>query len=273
MLSRIEVQNPAGDTLALPFRDTSGGYVVKSIDGLGPVKAELVSTKTAPVDGGILQATRRDTRNIVMRLGITPTFAVNTATRLREYLYRFLLPKYTVQLLFYDDDVLTYIATGTVETFDTNIFGSDPEVSVSLICFDPDFYAPFPNILEGETVTTMDEEAMEYFGMANAGIILVSNITEEVPGITLHLTRPDNVIHTMNVEVDLFDGDVVTINSIPGSKSVTLNRSGIESSLLYTVEAVPSWAEFSTGINTYRLNSTVAGMPYTLSHTVKYSAI
>jgi len=273
MLSRVEVQNNRGDTLSLPLSNTSGGYLVKAIEGLDPVKATLVSTTIAQVDGAKLQTSRRDPRNITMRLGIVPNHTTSTVQGLREYLYRFLLPQASVDLKFYFDEVLEAVTSAVVETFETSLFSADPEINVSLVCYDPNFYAPFPVELSGLTVTTTDMEEMTYFGMADAGFILHVDITADVPGVTLQIARPDNIVQTLNVEADLLAGDEVVVNTIPGFKGASRIRAGISSSLLYAVDAIPEWASWASGVNLYRVNSTVAGMPYTISHTVKLSGL
>lgn len=273
MLSRVEIQNSLGDTLALPLADTSGGYLVKDISGLDPVKATLVSTTIAQIDGAQLQSTRRETRNITMRLGFVPNFYTTDVRSLRQNLYGFLMPKSLVTLRFFFDEVLYAVTVAAVETFESSMFSVDPEVNVSLICYDPDFYAPTTTTFNGTTVIGTSSNAIQYDGTSDAGFVLTLSPNASIADFAITVTHPDNKVLTLDLAASLLSGDTVVVNTIPGSKAATLTRSSSSSSLLYAVSPLSIWMGLSPGQNLFRVSSTVSGMPYSLVYTKKYGAL
>src|SRR5882757_2923024 len=94
-------------------------YVIKRIDGLGPVKADVVSSENA-VDAGNTFLSARE--------------------GLRRDLKQVIMPKTRVEMLFADDVLGQYNLVGTVESHEPDMFAKDPEVVISILCDDPYFY-------------------------------------------------------------------------------------------------------------------------------------
>ena len=138
MLTMVTVQNLAAGTLLLPLMDSSGGYSVKDIQGLDPVKATLVSSKLAQMDGGELQNARREPRNITMKLGLEPDYVTNTVASLRSNLYRYLMPKSLITFALYADDILFGSTEAVVESMENNMFSPDPANEIALYNTRPD---------------------------------------------------------------------------------------------------------------------------------------
>ena len=157
MLTAVHIYKPElgqiGDHLELPF-DASSGYVVKEIEGLGPVKADIITTEYASMDGGAYQTARGNMRNIVLQLGFDPSYESDDPFgELRRGLYPYLTPKMHVELRFLSSNFETVKILGYVESFEPSIFSAEPEVQISILCPDPYFssIAPvtvFPNIGE-----------------------------------------------------------------------------------------------------------------------------
>jgi hypothetical protein len=275
MLTKLEIQNIRSDTLALPLQDVSGGYVVKEIGGLDPVNATLTSSSTAQVDGAQLQSSNRETRNITLKLGLEPDFSPNNddVRSLRSGLYEYLMPKANVVLKFYNDDILFAVTAGTVESFENSMFSADPEVNVSIICWDPDFIAPEDAPSSGSTVSTTTTTTIAYTGTTEAGFIFTLNVNRTCAGFTLYVTHPDNTQQKYDVVTSLLSGDVVTVTTIPGSKSIILTRAGASSSLLGAVTTVSVWPNLTKGDNLFRAFASGAAIPFTMSYTPKYGAL
>lgn len=275
MLTRVDVTNSTGGTLTLPMAAHNPGYVIKSIDGLGPVKATITSTSMAQVDGSQKQSARRDIRNITAKLGFSPDYRANTIHSLRQALYNYLLPKSDVVLGFYIDDVLTMLSSGTVEDLDdTSRFSADPEMDLSVICYDPDFTAPASIRTTGSTVNTTTTVAVPYAGSSECGVIFTLNVNHSITGFTLYMTHQDNTQQKLDVTgISLVSGDVVTVNTIPGSKGIMLNHSGTKTSLLYGVDPASQWLTLKNGANVFRCTAATTGIPYTLDYTAKYAGL
>jgi Phage tail protein len=274
MLTRVDVTSVNG-TLVLPMAAHNPGYVIKNIDGLGPIKATITSTSMAQVDGSQKQSSRRDIRNITAKLGFSPDYRTNTVHTLRQALYSYLLPKTDITMGFYIDDVLTMLSSGTVEDLDdTARFSAEPEMDLSVICYDPDFVAPASVRTTGSTVNTTTTVAVPYTGSSPAGVIFTLNANHSLTGFTLYMTHQDNTQEKLDVTgVSIASGDVVTVNTIPGSKGITLNHSGTKTSLLYGVDPASQWLTLKTGANAFRCTAATTGVPYTLDYTAKYAGL
>ena len=275
MLTAVDITNSRGDTLHLPLMDTSGGYVVREVEGLDPVDAALTSSSLAQVDGAQPQSARRATRNVTMKLGFKPDYVASTVQSLRSALYPYLMPKLNVMLGFYLDDALYATTDGQVETFQNTMFTDDPEVDISILCYDPDLYAPSAitasDFSQSDSLTT---KLIQYNGTSEAGFVFTLSIDRALSDFTLVNTTPDNVRKALEVSGASFvSGDVLTINTIPGQKAVTLTRAGLTTSILYFKTAVSEWPILQNGNNQLGAFCSGAGIPWSLSYTPKYGAI
>lgn len=273
MLTMVEIQNALGDTLQLPLMDSSGGYVVKDIDGLDPVTANLVSTTMAQVDGAQFQSANLPTRNITMKLGLEPDYSVSSVSTLRTNLYDYLLPESQININFYLDGSLFATAAGVVESCLSPMFTDEPEADVSIICYDPKFYAPGLVTVSASTVPDLTTQVITYSGTSTTGVIFTLNINRTLSGFTLYNIHPDNTSEMFDVSGSFVSGDVVTLTTIPGSKSLILTRSNLQTSLLNDMTPGSDWISLMKGDNILRAYAAGAAVPFTLSYTPKYAAL
>lgn len=270
MITRVVVQNTQGNTLSLTLQDTPNGYEVRDIQGLGPVKASLVSSQMAQVDGAQPQSSRRDTRNITMKIGFKPDYIQHSVSSLRRNLYNFFAPKAVIMTSWYDDASLYAVSTATVESCENNMFSDDPEVDLSLICYDPDFLAPAPIEVDGNTVPDLSVNTIHYTGTATVGIILEIAANRDMTGFQVYNTKPDNTVQKFDFEGQILNGDVVTITSIALRKTATITRSIQTDSALFYVQAPVDWITLDQGDNDIRVYSEDDPVPYTILYTPKY---
>lgn len=270
MLTSVTVQNNRSGTLTLPLLDSSGGYSVKDIQGLDPGKAQLVSTQLATMDGGQLHNARREPRNITMKLGLEPDYVSTSVAGLRLALYDYFMPKSPVTLGFYFDEVLIGTILAVVESYEMNMFSADPEVDLSLICYDPDFYAPAPTTFSGNTVNTTVTSSINYPGNSDTGIIFTITFPSTATAIKLYNTRPDQLTQIVDILGSFSAGDQLVINTNQGSKAVTIIRSGLQIPGLAFLN--PSqWIQLMRGTNLFRAFYAPGGsLPYTVQYTAKY---
>jgi hypothetical protein len=86
----VEVTNTQGQTLVLPLEAYNDGYLLSEIEGLDPVKATLVSSSFANLDGEQQQSARREARNIVLHLDLLMGYGIPISA-LRRNLYIFFM--------------------------------------------------------------------------------------------------------------------------------------------------------------------------------------
>ena len=143
MIKSVTVTNYLGESikLELGFPEKSG-FLIQSITGLGPSKADINVSEIATNDGSIYNSARTTTRNIVFTLG----FLFNpTIEDMRQLSYKYFPLKKRVLLLF-ETDNRTCEIYGYVESNEPDIFSSQETTKISIICPDPYFYSVVPGI-------------------------------------------------------------------------------------------------------------------------------
>lgn len=273
MLTKVDVLVPQGQTVLLSLQNPANGYVVKDIDGLDPVKAVIVSSHFASMDGEEYQSSRREKRNIIIKLDLKPEYTSGTVRDLRNRLYGIFMPKTTVRLRFYEEDETFVDIYGMVESFDCPLFIKDPEATISLLCFDSDFYTPDPIIVNGNTTPYDTEILIDYEGTVETGIQLHMNVNRTLPAITIHHRLTGGSVRDLAFVAPLIAGDVLDISTVSGDKGATLLRGGISSSVLYGVSPVAIWTNLFPGSNYIRVSSGGAPIAYTIEYTNKYGGL
>lgn len=274
MLTKVEVKPGQGTLLTLPLGDASGGYVIKDIDGLDPVKATFVSSNNAQLPGATFQSSSRETRNIVMKVGLEPDFGVTTVKKLRTNLYGFLMPETPVELHLYDDEGLVVNINGRVESFETPLFVKEPEVNISIVCFDPDFVEPNPILMSGMSTSGSTETLIPYKGTVDSGVQFYLNLNRPLTTFTIYHRAPDNVIQALEFSASLISGDVLYISTVNGDKGAKLTRAGSSSSLLYGVSSQSVWVQLKkNGDNYIRVSASGAGIPFDLKYVNRYGGL
>jgi hypothetical protein len=278
MLTKVEVRTRQGDLLSLPLElEDSYGYPVLDISGLDPVKATLVSSSFAQLDGEQYHSSRRQTRNIKLQLGLDPDPETETVRALRKKLYNFFMPKSEVTLRFYDNedgDILETNIVGRVESCEAALFTAEPAVDISVMCFDPDFFEITPETTSGSTTSGETPMTIEYVGTVETGIELTLNVNRSLAGFTVYHVPPNDGIRTLDfANVPLVAGDVLKISTVTGAKGATLTRAGVTSSVLYGISPQSNWLELMPGTNTIRVYATGADIPLAIEYINKYGGL
>jgi hypothetical protein len=273
MLTKVEVFNSRGNTLMLPFKGSTSGCLVKDITGLNPVKATIVSSSFALMDGSEYQASRRESRNIVITLGLNPDQRVTDVQTLRSSLYGFFMPKTSVTLRFFMDDIAFVHIAGMIESCDAPIFSKDPEMVISVLCFDPEFVAETPIVFSATTVNDSTMRAIVYPGTVETGFILSLAVSSVLTEFTLYGVSPMGDHWAIDVSGDFVAGDVIELSTVSGNKYATLTRTGVTSSIMYAVSPMSTWFDLFPGISMVRILTNVTGSPYTITYTPMYGGI
>lgn len=274
MLERMEVSNGIGDALSLPLEDVSDGFIVRDIEGLDPVKATIVSSKFAMRNGVKYQASHTGERNIVITLGLEPDYTTATVRDLRKRLYKFFMPQQLVNLQFFHTDMPPVEIVGRAESFTASPFSQDPSGVISILCEKSPFYELSDTTIVGTTSTDPFSAAHPYSGSIETGIKLSIAITRASSGFTIFQAHPDGIENAFEFAMDLLAGDVVEINTNPGSKGARLIRDGVVSSALRGVSTTSDWLMLYPGANHLRIYE--PGTPplaYSLSYVKKYGGL
>jgi hypothetical protein len=245
---------------------------VRNIDGLGPVKADILSTQFATGDGELFQGSSVGKRNIVMTLGFNPDWEEQTMSSLRHQLYRYLLPKAWTKLRFFSDDMPTVDIEGYVESFEPNIFSQDPEVQVSIICPKPDF---------------IEVDAIVYTGLVDAGVSVLEFEYEGTveTGFEVRIDQtPANVSYVGALQVlmqqepsdpEIFISSSITVNGTYYFKLSTIRNAkrvskvaiadGAVTNLLQYVDDDSVWPSIKPGTNLFSMVAAENDQAWTLA--------
>lgn len=275
MLEKVEVLTEQGVLLTLPLQDISLGYSVQDIDGLDPVKATIVSSAFAQIDGEQYQSARREKRNIILTLGYEPDYATGTVQDLRKKLYGFFMPKQRVLLRFFQTGEPVVQIYGRVESFNSPKFQQEPKAVISILCLDPDFYDPTPVLLPGSTTSSAIETTHVYPGTVETGIIFRLLVNRAISEFTLYHRPADDSLRALEFVTasPMASGDVLTISTIPGNKYVKRTRLGVDESFLFAVSPQSNWINLFPGANKLRVFATGAAVPYQIEYTTKLGGL
>jgi len=270
----VEVSTPQGDLLSFQLDDDEASYLIQDIDGLDPVKATITSTAFAGLDGTQFQSARREERNIVITAGLNPNPLTETVRSLRNRLYAFFMPTTKVDLTFYDDEGPDVTISGVVEDAPSPLFTQEPAMNISVTCFKPDFLDVVPgHIGDGMTTSGSSGRLIAYPGTSKTGTVITLNVDRTLSDFTIYHQPPNDDLRQLDFSASLVAGDILVINSVTGSKGVTLTRGGTISSLLYGKSPQSSWIELLPGDNVITFYATGAGIPYTLDYVARYGGL
>lgn len=276
MIKSVTVTNHLGDSLTIKLGDSAEtGFLIKNIDGLGPVKASINTTDIVTGDGSYFNSARVDERNIVF------TFILNDASTIEEarlLAYKMFPVKRNINLLL-ETDIRNVKIEGYVESNSPDIFSKQETVQVSVICPDPFFRStedslvtfdgieslfefPFSNEGEEDEIVLGEIEQTKlrsilYKGDEDTGIVFSLHALGEVSQIAIYNVETRQAI---KIDTDLLmrltgqkisAGDDIIINTNKGSKSVTLIRAGENYNIFNCINRDADWLTLSQGINTF----------------------
>jgi hypothetical protein len=258
------------------FMPNDDPVLIKNIDGLGPVKAELTSTTFATGRGELYQGGSIGKRNIVLTLGFNPDWAgQQTMFSLRQLLYRYFLPQEWTKLRFYTQELPPVDIEGIVESFDPNIFSQDPEIQISILCHNPDFIDTNATIIEGVVDDGTIEQEFEYIGTADTGFELVVKHTTDNPVYTgnLIVLMRGQVFEVDPIEVDA--DQYFKLSTIPHAKRIQTVQytDGALTNLLSGVSDISVWPLIKPGNNVLSVISSENDQSWTLAYFNRFAGL
>lgn len=264
-LTRVAFTGAVNETMT--FETESSEYVIKNIDGLGPVKAALTSADNANDAGTTFLSAKDGQRNIVLTLGFAPTYSSgSTITALRNDLYKVFTPKMYVELTLTDDLLGVFKIWGRVETHEPVMFSADPEVQISIICDDPYFYKQAADIVFyiPLLVPGSDTFSINYAGKVPVGFVFEfdrtadATISDNYVALKM-LPDIDYVSPEMSLlEVPFLNGDHFRISSARGDRGATYVRGGVTYNAMVYFSGSLVGMQLEPGLNYFSLGPTFA---------------
>lgn len=140
MIQAFKIVNFMGEELYMELKkpwDT--GFLITSVTGLTFPRSEIKTSNYSNFDGSSLGGVRVEERNIVMTVVFYRDNIENLdIEQLRWKLYRYFQPKRELTL-YAINETGSFKINGYVETNEINIFSSDEQAQISILCPDPYF--------------------------------------------------------------------------------------------------------------------------------------
>lgn len=307
MIHSFAITNHLGDRIKLDlWKPETSGFLIKSITGLGPVKATVNTTEVITNDGSIFNSSRLSQRNIVFHLIFVDTIYGETIEDVRQKSYKYFPAKKMVEIVIETDNRLVR-TSGYVETNEPNIFSSREGTSISIICPDPFFYSigedgnnvtdfytidpmfefPFSNeslteplLIFGE-IQLKTEGVVTYHGDAEIGVMIYIHAIGPASNINIYNTETREV---MKIDTDklkkltgkgLVASDDIIINTSKGDKSITLVREGVSYNILNCLDKNTDWFMLEKGDNVFAFTAEtgVTNLQFRIENKVVYEGV
>lgn len=304
MIRAVTFTNYLGDSIRLVLaRPEESGFVIKSITGLGPGKANINTTEVATNDGSLFNSSRLPSRNIVVSLGYMWNDSIEDV---RQLSYKYFPIKKKLTVLIESDNRQAEIE-GYVESNDPTIFSKDEGSDISIICPNPFFYSagenginttifygveplfefPFRNeslyeklLLMGE-IRNETERVVMYNGDAEIGITITIHAIGEASNITIYNTRTREVMRIDTEKLEKFTGsgiiagDDIIICTIKGKKSISLLRNGKTTNILNCLDKNADWFQLAKGDNifAYTAETGSSNLQFRIENRIVYEGV
>lgn len=304
MIKSVTITNHLDESIKLDlFNPEESGFIIKSIEGLGPVKANINFKELATNDGAIDNSARLSSRNIVMSLQFMESPTIEE-TRLKSYKY-FPIKRNIKFLIETDSRICETI--GRVETNVPTIFSNAEGCQISILCSNPYFYSagengtnqtifygteplfefPFSNesltedLIEFGSVENRTEGTIYYDGDAEIGITIQIHAVGEAEGLVIYNTKTREIMRINDDKLKslmgsgIQAGDEITITTSRGEKGIYMLRSGVTTNILNSLEKPIKWFQLSKGDNTftYTASSGLTNLQFTIENKVIYEGV
>lgn len=283
MIKSFTVTNYLGDSIKLELgRPEKSGFLINSVSGLGPSKANINTTEVSTNDGSLFNSARLNQRNIVFEFIFVESVNRETIEDVRQKSYKYFPLKKNLDLLIETDNRIVN-TTGYVESNEPNIFSSQEGSQISIICPDPHFYSagpdgnnttvfygiesvfefPFSNesltdpLIVFGNIQNKTENVITYRGDSEIGITIQIHAIGEAGGITIYNTgtRESMRIDAIKLEAltgsGIVAGDDIIIKTQKGDKSITLIRGGKTTNILNCLDKRTDWFSLTKGDNIF----------------------
>lgn len=247
----------------LQFNGLNPAYKITNITGLSPAKATINTNAAAFMDGATFNSSKVEMRTINMAFTIEEPVEVN-----RLAIYNVLRPKKPITL-YYSSKKINVFITGYVASVDITHFDKKQKATAQIICPSPFFkniteqvnemtsvdnlfHFPFynevgtDNIIFGRITDT--EKAIVNNGGIETGLIIELYARNEIVNPKIFDYGTSEFI---GLNFTMQAGDLITINTIKGQKSISLWRNGVLTNIFNALMKNSTWLQLAPNGSVY----------------------
>lgn len=250
------LENKDGKTLQF---GASTPYTITEFSGLNPPKATINTNTTATLDGGMFNSAKLQMRSINLAFAIEENVEVN-----RLAVYEVVQPKNPINL-YYQSEMLDVFISGYVEEISPSYFAKKQIVTVSILCPFPYFKSAQQVINELSSVTKMfhfpfasTAEKEIVFGVIDTlTSVSILNRGSVKTGLTFELYAKNSITNPkifnyqtgefLAINTTMQDGDLITVTTGEGNKTITLLRDGVETNIFNLLDKNSTWLQLDIG--------------------------
>lgn len=251
------IENKYGEKLELT---NNPNYSVYQIDGLEPPTATINTSQIANFDGSHYNSSRVNERNLVIYLTIDMD-----AERNRIALYRYVKTKQYIKV-YYKNDSRDVFIEGYVESMAIGFFDQKQKVQISILCPYPHFKSVAEKNVEFTNVESnfvfpfsYTESGDAYSTLSTNSEMVVENLSDVENGIVININATGRCLNPViynhsageffKVNVDMFEGDTLVIDTRKTKKKVQLTHDGNTTNVINSIERGSTWLQLLSGDN------------------------
>lgn len=291
MFFTLILENQSGEQLNLST--TANQYMTSKIDGLNPPAGTISTSTYAGMDGSYLNNSFIEKRNVVISFQMR---GIDIVKR-RHLLYRVVKPSRYIKVYYKTTGIDVY-TEGYVETCEISNFDVLTSGQISIICPDPywystsSVYAYYSQVTGAFHFPFPESDAPFTLGVySTTDNIIIQNDGDET-GFTIRIeassdeTVPEMAAYTptiynadtgeyLQIKGDILKGDVITITTKTGNKTVTLTRNGVNSNIINRLVSGSVWLSLREGKNTFHVQAVrgVKNLKVTMMHRNAYLGV
>lgn len=287
MIESITITNDLDESITLELANPGkSGLAIKSIDGLGPAKADVIFSEVVTSDVSLYNSARLNERTINLKLLYLTEPSVEE-NRLKTYKYFPIKRKITFSI---KTDTRTVKTEGYIEQNNQSIFDKKSGTTIQIKCPDPYFYDdgeevktekflgtlpmfefPFENpsttekLIEFSAIQHYPTEEIIYTGDLPVGVKINIHANGAIYNPVIYNVETGE---TMAINTDklkeltghpIISGDDIIINTNKGQKSVTLIRTGEKINIIACLRSYSMWFTLKTGPNKFTYDAEYGG--------------
>ena len=253
MFYTLILENETGQQI--DFSKTANRYMFSKIKGLNPPTGTVSTSNYAGMNGSYLNNAFIEKRNVVISFEMR---GVGVELR-RHELYR-------VIKAYYSTKNISVYAEGIVETCEMENFEKLTSGQISILCPDIYWYSTETQIAEYSRVrgafhfVCPDNDEPFPIGMYNTQDMMTINNSGDEVGFTLEISggpaKNPTIYNALTDEYmqilgDIQKGDVITITTKTGNKTVLLEREGVVTNIINRLVSGSTWLNLKTGENKF----------------------
>lgn len=275
------LENKAGDQLHFGMGTP---FTISEIKGLNPPSATINTNEIALMDGAMYNSAKVQMRTINVAFAIETSAAYN-----RIEVYKVLKSKQWIRL-YYKSDVRDVHIDGYISAIDVTHFAMKQIVTCSILCPSPFFKVAQEMVNEVSLTVSMfhfafasTEEPELVFGYIDPTVAIeIPNDGDVDTGLIIDLyahgaiTNPKVFDYTtgryIGLNYTMQTGDLITINTNVGEKSIILTKNGVETNIFNSLMKGSTWLQLPANGSVYTYEVGV-GNAVALNVNIKYNVL